>query len=312
MIVAGSIPVTRSIFFAFDPGNSDRPAAAEGEKNEMRQRSIPDIVTVLGQVMRLCRDDGERFTDTGRLDEIQRLLWDSRFRRVNPQGLFHLYAARPLDELPRSVVLVTSHADCATGISRCFCEEAGKGLLRGTFDNAATNAAILSLMLEGTLPENVLVAFTGDEEAESRGIAETVRFLRSRKIGIDLAVVLDVTDMGWEEQAGFTVENDFWDDSCGERVIERIGKLSEEWRFVPEDPENVPPYVPPERVIPCESEPDESWALAEMEVPCFSLCLPIRGFMHSDRGALARRSSFPAYRAALAALLGGQDPDGRA
>lgn len=270
---------------------------------------MPDIFTILKQIMRLCRDDGERFTDTGRLDEIRRLLQDSRWRRVNPQGLFHLYAARLLDELRGPVVLVTSHADCAPGITRCFCEEAGEGLLRGTFDNAATNAVILSLMLEGALPENVLVAFTGDEEAGSRGIVGTVRFLRSRKIGIDLAVVLDVTDMGWEERATFTVENDFWDDASGKRVIERLGKLSEEWRFVPEDPENIPPYVPPERVIPCESEPDESWTLAEMGIPCFSLCLPVRGFMHSDRGVLARRSSFTAHRAALAALLGGREPD---
>ena len=90
----------------------------------MPQRSIPDVFTILGRVMRFCRDDGERFTDTGRLDEIQRLLRDSRWRRVNQQGLFHLYAARLLDELRGPVVLVTSHADCAPGITRCFWEEA--------------------------------------------------------------------------------------------------------------------------------------------------------------------------------------------
>ena len=160
-------------------------------------------------------------------------------------------------------------------------------------------------MLEGTLPENVLVTFTGDEEMSSHGITETVRYLRSKRIGIDLAVVLDVTDMGWEEHAGFTVENNFWDDSRGARVIEQIRRLDAQWRFVPEDPENIPSYVPPERVIPCEAEPDESWQLDELDVPCFSLCLPIRGPMHSDDGALARRSSFTAYRTALKAVLGG-------
>ena len=273
----------------------------------MFRPSIPDLFAILNQVMQLCRDNGQIFTNTGRLDEIQRLLWNSRYRRVNPQGLFHLYAARPLDQIDRSVILVTSHVDCAAGISRCYCEAAGDNLLRGTFDNAATNAAILTLMLEGTLPDCVLVAFTGDEEVESRGITETVRFLQSKHINIELAVVLDVTDMGWEERAGFTVENNFWDEAIGGKVIERVGRLNAEWRFVPEDPEDIPPYVPPERVIPFEAEPDESWQLDEMEVPCFSLCLPIRGAMHSDRGALARRSSFPACRAALAALLGGGD-----
>ena len=57
---------------------------------------LPDVFDILGRIMRLNRDNGERFTRTDRLDEIQRLLWDSRYRRVNPQGLFHLYAKRPL------------------------------------------------------------------------------------------------------------------------------------------------------------------------------------------------------------------------
>ena len=255
--------------------------------------------------MRLNRDDGQRFTKTDRLDAIQRLLWDSQYRRVNPQGLFHLYAKRPLDRLEGPVILVSSHVDCESGITRCFCEDAGDGLLRGTFDNAATNAAVLSLMLEGALPDTVLVAFTGDEEEDSHGAIQTVRFLRSQRVKIDLAVVLDVTDMGWKEGAGFTVENNFWDDARGRRVIERVGHLSAEWRFVPEDPDDVPSYVPTERVIDQEAEEDESWELDELDVPCFSLCLPVRGNMHSDCGVLARRESFIAYRSALAAVLNG-------
>ena len=270
----------------------------------MPRQPIPDLFAILDQVMRICRDNGRQFTDTGRLDEIQRLLWNTRYRRINPQGLFHLYATRPPDQIEGPVILVTSHVDCEEGISRCFCEAAGEGLLRGTFDNAATNAAILSLMLERSLPDSILVAFTGDEEASSRGITETVRFLRGRHIDIDYAVVLDVTDMGWDEHAGFTVENNFWDASLGKKVIERVGRLNAEWRFVPEDPEDIPPYVPPERVIPCEAEPDESWQLDELEVPCFSLCLPVCGEMHCDIGVLAGRESFAVYRKALGAILG--------
>ena len=68
---------------------------------------IPAWFTILGQIMRLCRDDGRHFTNTDRLDEIQRILWNSRYRRVNPLGLFHLYAARPLDQIEGPVVLVS-------------------------------------------------------------------------------------------------------------------------------------------------------------------------------------------------------------
>ena len=262
-----------------------------------------DIFSILHQIMRLNRDDGRRFTRADRLDEIQRLLWDSRYRRVNPQGLFHLYAARPLDQMEGSIVLVTSHVDCERGITHCFCEDAGDGLLRGTFDNAATNAAILSTMLADALPDSVLVAFTGDEEEDSHGVIEAVKFLRSRRVNIDWAVVLDVTDMGWKEHAGFTVENNFWDEALGRKVIERVGWLSAEWRFVPEDPGDIPPYISPGRAIPVEADADESWDLDEMDVPCFSLCLPVNGDMHDDRGVLARKGSLASYCDALTAVL---------
>lgn len=270
----------------------------------MQRQAIPDLFAILVRVMRLCRDNGRKFTQTDRLDEIRRLLEGSRYRRVDPRGLFHLYSALPLERIAGPVVLVTSHVDCAAGISRCFCEDAGDGLLRGTFDNAATNAAAVSVMLNRPLPDNVLFAFTGDEEEDSLGIAEAVGFLRSEKIAIDLAVVLDVTDRGWDERAGFTVENNFWDDRIGKRVIDRLARLEARWRFVPEDPDEVPPYVPPELVIPEEADPDESWELDELDVRCFSLCLPVRGEMHGDRGVLARKASFAEYCEALEAVLG--------
>ncbi len=263
-----------------------------------------DVIPILDRVMLINRDDGRRFTRTDRLDEILRLLWNSRYRRSNPQGLFHLYAARPLDQMEVPVVLVSSHVDCERGITRCFWEDSGDDYLRGTFDNAATNAAVLSLMLGNALPASVIVAFTGDEEEDSQGVVETVKFLRSKEIGIDFALVLDVTDMGWNERADFTIENNFWDDARGRRVIECISRLSGEWRFVPEDPDDIPPYVPPGRVIHVEAEADETWDLDELNVPCFSLCLPVNGNMHSDRGVLVRKDSFASYCAALAAVLG--------
>ena len=151
--------------------------------------------------------------------------------------------------------------------------------------------------------ENVLVAFTGDEEEDSYGVIDAVRFLRMKHVDIELAVVLDVTDMGWDEYASFTIENNFWKDAQGRRVIERCRRLPSEWRFVPEDPDDVPAYIPSERVIPVEADEDESWELDELDVHCFSLCLPVNGDMHSDAGVLARRTSFPNYCDALEAVL---------
>ena len=263
----------------------------------------PRVLSVLKRIMRLCRDDGEIFTVTDRLDEIQSLLSGSPYGLVNAGGLFRLFAKSPLKEIEGPVILVSTHVDCEAGISRCFCEDAGDDLIKGTLDNAATNAAIVFLMQEGALPDNVLVAFTGDEERGSRGASETVEYLRSIGLTVEMAVVLDVTYMGWDEGADFTVENNFWQEVQGRCVIEKVKTLDAKWRFVPEDTDNIPTYVPKERVIACEAEADESWEYDEIGVPCFSLCLPVRGEMHSDSGCVARRESFAEYCAALSAIL---------
>lgn len=269
----------------------------------MNEQKFGNVYSILKRVTCMCRDDGKRFTDTLRLDEINQVLSGSVYRLAEQQGLFRLFAKRPLEEIKGPVVLVSSHVDCEEDINECFCKELDDVYLKGTFDNAATNAAILSVMLDGDLPDNVVVSFTGDEERGSKGAEETVEYLRSKQLKIDLAVILDVTDMGWEEGADFTVENNFWRDDQGKRIIEKAKKLGERWRFVPEDTEDIPSYVPPEMVIHEEAWMDETSEFYNLHIPCFSFCLPVYGKMHSDEGVLARKESLPRYCSALSAIL---------
>ncbi|MFQ9022476.1 MAG: hypothetical protein ACLR6J_16980 [Parabacteroides merdae] len=59
-----------------------------------------------------------------------------------------------------------------------FCQRRRRTLCwKGTFDNSATNAAVIDLMLRGELDESVLVAFTGDEEKDSAGAIEIMQML---------------------------------------------------------------------------------------------------------------------------------------
>lgn len=257
-----------------------------------------DFFDILEYVMVPNRDDGSRFTQTDRIERIHELLWNSRYRRVNPDGLYLLYALKPLKQIERPVVLST-HIDCVPAMTRLFTEDRGDGFIRGTYDNAITNAAVLWLMLENRLPDNVLVAFTGDEEEDSRGAVQLVRDLS--RVGKKPAVVavLDVTDMGWEEAADFTIENNFWTADQGRHVIAAAMGSRGSWRFVPEDEDEIPAYVPREFVIPEEAEPDESWEYDEQDQPCFSLCLPVCGPMHSSQGVLARKNSCLRYLEAL-------------
>lgn len=269
----------------------------------MNEQKYENVYSILERIMLLCRDDGKHFIVEDRLNEINEIMTGSVYRMVEQQGLFRLFAKRPLEEIQGPVILVSSHVDCEEGINECFCEDLGDGFLKGTFDNAATNAAVLSVMLEGSLPDNVLIAFTGDEERHSRGAIKTVEFLRSSNLTIDLAVVLDVTDMGWDEGADFTVENNFWREDQGKQIIGKAKELGYKWRFVPEDLRDIPAYVPSELVIHEEAEEDESWKFDDLEVPCFSLCLPVKGNMHSNAGVRARKDSFPKYCSAMSALL---------
>ena len=263
-----------------------------------------DLTEILSKVSVPNRDDGIRFTVTDRLDAVAALLQNSGYRKINSGALFAMYAKKPLEKTSGKIILVSSHVDCARGITRCFSSMENNEMMRGTYDNSITNAAILSAMRAGSLPENVYVCFTGDEECCGEGAYGTAGFFERLDIKPAVTVVLDVTDEGWEEGADFTVENNFFDEKIGKTAVSYAETTGYEWRFVPEDPEDVPPYVNKSRVIPVEAEPDESWSYDECGLQCFSFCLPVFGEMHCDEGVLARRESFIRYTAALAGLLG--------
>lgn len=73
---------------------------------------------LLSRINVICRDDGDRFTRTDRRDEIRRILADSPCHLLAGAPLFDLYGQKPLDKLPDSLVLISTHIDCETGITR--------------------------------------------------------------------------------------------------------------------------------------------------------------------------------------------------
>ncbi|MBQ7529211.1 hypothetical protein IJT10_04845 [bacterium] len=258
---------------------------------------------VLSEIMLLNRDNSKKFTVTDRLDKINTLLWNSRYRRLNAQGLFHLFGVCPIENIDKPIILVSSHVDCEAGIHKCFTREENDDLLFGTYDNCITNAAILYLMLEDKLPNNVLISFTGDEEINDNGAKQTCKYFDTKNRKIFCVAVLDVTYMGWNERADFTVENNFWQRHLGTKVINVAEQTRNKWCFVPEDPDDIPSYVNRENVINTEADCDESWLYNELNKQCFSVCLPVNGPMHSDKGVFARRDSFTNYIESLRLIL---------
>ena len=267
-----------------------------------------ELFALLERINVVCRDDGERFVKCDRIDRIDRELSGCGWSRIGQGELFYLYGKRPLPELPERPVVISTHIDCVWEITRFFTRREPGGLIRGTFDNALTNMAAVAAMVADALPEHTLVAFTGNEEDDALGASELTAFLRNA--GKDFfPVVLDVTDMGYEEGCLFTIENDFSiPGAVAKAVVDAAEGTGARWGFVASDPGRIPRLIPKERIIrdgrgvPCEAECDESWEYDERNVPCFSLCIPVRGDMHGNGGVAVREDAPEAYIRALGAL----------
>lgn len=233
-----------------------------------------DFFSLLGAVTVDCKDNGEAFTVTDRVAVIEHVLGKTDYRLIARQPLALMYAKRELREGDR-VLLISSHIDCV--FSKCFCSDEGE-CLRGTFDNSFTNAALLWNMLNNTLPDNVVVAFTGDEERDSQGAVQAVVALGQSGCEVSAALVLDVTNEGWENGALFTLENDLGVDILtGYNIISSLEKYDRSFAFKHN------------------ALPDESWDYADYGIPSLSLCVPVGGELHGDAGVLLRKESALEY-----------------
>lgn len=229
-----------------------------------------------------CKDNGENFVVAERLSVIERLLEGSTYRLVAREPLALLFAREHFCERGK-VVLVSSHIDCV--YSSFFCKDEGDSM-RGTFDNSFGTAAVIWNMISGSLPENVVVAFTGDEEKDSAGALQALRALGGFGCPLSSALVLDVTNVGWESGALFTIENDACIDiMTAYSIVSSLEQYSGRFAFLHN------------------AEPDESWCYAEYGVPTLSLCLPVGGELHSNEGVLLRKGDAQEYSRVLSVIL---------
>lgn len=231
-----------------------------------------------------CKDNGERFVVTHRIEEIKRCLKDSDYQLLAEEGLFLLYGKKPLQE-GDDIILISSHVDCV--FSTCFCREESEGY-RGTFDNSFTNAALVLEMQRGNLADNVVIAFTGDEEKDSQGAVAVNVCLTKKACSVRFALVLDVTSAGWMDRKLFAIENDLGIDlMTAHHIVEWLRPYDGKYEFLHF------------------AEPDESWDYADYGIPCLTLSAPVGGDMHSEEGVLLRKETYPLYREVLVTLANG-------
>ena len=242
-----------------------------------------DFFDILRTVTVDCKDNGECFTVTDRVAVIERVLENTEYKLISRQPLALLYAKRQVCEGDR-VLLISSHIDCLH--VDCFCSDDGDSL-RGTFDNSFTNAALLWNMQHDKLPDNVVVAFTGNEESDSQGAVQTVVALGQMGCEVAAALVLDVTNEGWESGALFTLENDLGIDILtGYNIISSLEQYGGRFAFKHN------------------ALPDESWDYADYGIPSLTLCVPVDGDLHGDAGVMLRKESALEYCNVLSLIAG--------
>ena len=239
------------------------------------------LFEILSAVTVDCKDDGKEFVVSDRIAVIERLLQGSAYKLVAREPLALLFAKRVPQE-GEKMLLVSSHIDCV--YDNCFCADEGD-CLRGTFDNSFTNAALLWNMLHDRLPDNVVVAFTGNEEGDSQGAVQTVVALGRMGCEVASALVLDVTNEGWDSGASFTLENDLGIDILtGYNIISSLEKYDGRFAFKHN------------------ALPDESWDYADYGIPSLTLCVPVGGELHGDAGVMLRKESALEYCNVLSLL----------
>lgn len=264
------------------------------------------------------RDDGRAFTRPQRRDAIRRLLGRRpagapAWRRVHDGPLALVYAHPHLGREDR-VLMVSCHIDSLYDDHFASVLAGGHtdGQLVGTFDNSICNAVAVDLMLRGKLPRNALVAFTGDEEEDSRGAVEALEFLQTSDQELwerlEAVVVMDVTGVSFGRRA-FTVENVFVERHPMPRqrlVFKDAGAFLR--RIKAALPGKTVKYVPASK-----ADPDETWVYDEHDLNCFLLALPTApgpggahdDWMHDAQGIRVRPEDVEGYAAALGEVVAG-------
>lgn len=289
-------------------------------------------------------DDPGVFYHEEKLNKIRDEIQNSRskFRLIGDTGFYKLYAQKDslkeLREKYETLLVVSSHADNLQGKS-AWNDTDFPGKINGIFDNASTNAVCVYIMKHETeLPENVLFAFTADEENDSRGAKELTKFLNMNGFGEGKVncVVLDVT-CGWHDHADFTIENDFFYKKFNgthlAKLLTSVANRSEYlWDFVMAPLgakcENSDEYVPGDMIESLmimdershrglqkkatqyrdnDMWVDETVTYDEADYNTFSLCLPCSAKnddeMHDDKGFLISRDGINHYTDFLAKFL---------
>lgn len=263
-----------------------------------------ELIETLKGITIDCKDNGRIFTNQSRICYISDRLSASKYSRrkyfANNLALLYEYGHFAQNTGRSDIVIISTHIDCV--YRKLFVKDQEECFL-GTFDNSATNAAVLHLMCHGMFNENVVITFTGDEEEEGGGAEEIAKYYSGNNRHVKSIIVCDLTNVKWRTGENFTVENVYEANVTGDYYRGR--QLSPIYRSESAFSQAIcePLQAFTEKITYLKlAEPDETDIYSEHGFACFTFCLPCGGDMHSERGVLIRKESLKIYAKALASL----------
>ena len=266
---------------------------------------------ILEDLSLINRSNKHKFTEENRLNKIRELLADSPYQETYTHECYSLWSKVPLSKLPQDVILITSHTDVVGSITECSSKlDNTTGFYTGTYDNQGTNAALVIMMKEHELPENVVLAFTGDEETgRCAGAKQTAKLLRSMG-KTPICIALDVTYEGFYQNKLYSLENLT---GAEEKLqfVDKIGKAAMDiepqdantFCFVAADHKNMPTTIDSAHDSRSTGMYDEAFAYRDINCKAMSICLPCSGNMHSNTGVKVKQPVFEGYVFSLVSLV---------
>lgn len=303
--------------FYYKEDNTNNTIQNETEYAIDTEFSMDDIskkhVDILERIARMCRSNKEIFTVTDRLEAIRSELTNTEYLETFDNRLFSMWSKKTIEELDRNCILISTHMDTVPGIRECYSNINENGLLHGTYDNLGTNAAAVCLMIDEQLPDNIVFAFTGDEETGGcTGARQAANYLLSRG-KFPICIALDVTYEGFSQNKLMSIEN-LTPGKKGQDFMDKIAKtaLSTEpdgvatFCFVKASINDIPTQFRTKQkayMQPSTGMYDEAFAYRDEGFPAMSICLPSSGSMHSDSGLKVKQPIFEGYIISLASFL---------
>lgn len=266
----------------------------------------------------ICRSSKNGFIDISRIEAIRKELKDSEYQETYSQeGCYSLWSKVPLSELPPDVLIISSHIDTVPEITNCYSNlNKDNGVLHGTYDNMITNTASVIMMKEQDFPDNVVFAFTGEEETGRTLGAKNVANLLASEHRL-ICIALDVTYEGFNNNSLYTVENFI---ECGKGAplgsnkkdaLNRLARMITDMEpdtertitFVMANKRHVPTQLPKELFSKNNGMYDEAYAYRDEGFVTMSICIPTDGNMHSNSGLKCKQPVFEGYILSLTSMI---------